>query len=118
MPRETRWLALSMASTIGFDFVVLLEDFGRVVDLAGPGHVGDVDHAVDAFFQLHERAVGGEVADRALDGGADRVAEFDLVPRVGLELADAERDFLLLDADAEHDGFDFLADVRARRSDG
>ena len=50
-----------------FDFVALLEDFGRVIDLAGPAHVGDVDHAVDAFFEFHERAVGGHVADLALD---------------------------------------------------
>ena len=56
----------------GFDFVALLEDFGRVVDLAGPGHVGDVDHAVDAFFQFDEGAVGGHVADLALDLAADR----------------------------------------------
>ena len=33
----------------------------------------------------------------------------DLVPRIGLELAQAERNLLLLLVDAEHDGFDFLA---------
>ncbi len=47
----------------GFDFVALLEDFARMIDLAGPAQVGDVDHAVDAFLQFHERAVGGHVAD-------------------------------------------------------
>ena len=57
----------------GLDFVALLEHFGGVVDLAGPGHVGDVDHAVDAFFEFDEGAVAGEVADLALDVGAGRV---------------------------------------------
>ena len=57
----------------GFDFVALLEDFGRMIDLAGPGNVGDVDHAVDALFQFDERAVAGEIANLAFDLRADRV---------------------------------------------
>ena len=73
-------------------------------------HVGDVDHAVDAFFEFDEGAVGGEVADLALDLRADRVAVLDVVPGIGVELADAEGDLLLFLVDAEHDGFDFLAD--------
>ena len=57
----------------GLDFVALLEHFGRVIDLAGPGNVRDVDHAVQAFFQFDESAVAGEVANLALDAGAGRV---------------------------------------------
>ena len=68
-----------------------------------------MDHAVDAFFQLHERAVSGEVADLALDAGAGRVLARDDFPRIGVELADAEGDLLVFLADAEDDGFDFLA---------
>jgi hypothetical protein len=45
---------------LGFDFVALLEDFGRVIDLASPGDVGDVDHAIETFFEFDE----GAVADR------------------------------------------------------
>lgn len=93
----------------GFDLVAFLEDFARMVDLACPAEVGDVHHAVDAFLEFHESAVGGHVANDAFDLFADDVALFDLVPRVGFELADPERDFLLLFVDAEHNGFDFLA---------
>ena len=57
-----------------------------------------------------QRAIGGKVADRAIDGRADRVAELDLVPWVAFELADAEGDLLLLDADAENHCSDFLAE--------
>ena len=110
MPRLMRWLALSMLEDDGFHFLALLEDFGRMVDLAGPAEVGHVDHAVDAFFQFHERAVSGEVADLALDLGADREAGVDVVPWIGVELADAEGDLALFLADAEHDGLDLLAD--------
>ncbi len=94
----------------GFDLVALLEDLGRMIDLLRPAQVGDVHHAVDAFLELHERAVGRHVADLALHLLADDVALLDLVPRVGFELADAERNLLLLLVDAEHDGFDFLAE--------
>ncbi len=94
----------------GFEFVALFEGFARVVDLAGPGKVGHVNHAVDAFFQFHKRAVGGHVADGALDLLADHVADFDLVPWVRLELADAEGDLLLVFVDAEDHRFDFLAE--------
>ena len=90
--------------------VALLEDFARVVDLLGPAEVGDVHHAVDALLQLHEGAVGGHVADLAADLLADDVALLDLVPRVGLELADAEGDLLISLVDAEHDGLDILTE--------
>src|SRR3546814_118471 len=43
-------------------------DFGRMAH-ALPGHVGDVQQAVDAA-QVHERAVVGEVLDHALEHGA------------------------------------------------
>ena len=47
------------------DFVALLDHLGWVVDLAGPGHVGDVNHTVDAFFEFDECTVGSEVANLA-----------------------------------------------------
>src|SRR5690606_21187605 len=43
-------------------------DFGRMAH-ALPGHVGDMQQAVDAA-QVHERAVVGEVLDHALEHGA------------------------------------------------
>ena len=110
MPRLMRWFCLSMSMTTASTSSPFLSISEGWLILRVQRHVGDVDHAVDAFFQLHERAVGGHVADRALDLLADLVAVLDLVPRIGLELADAEGDLLLFLVDAEHDGFEFLAD--------
>jgi hypothetical protein len=90
----------------GFDFLALLEHFGRMVDLACPTEVGDVDHAVDAFFQFHKGTVSGEVADRAGDLSAHWVADVDVIPRIGVELADAEADLALVFVDAKDDGVD------------
>jgi len=53
-----------------------------------------------------------------VDGLADHVTVLDLIPGVGLELADAEGDFLLLLVDAQDDGFHFLADVKDIRGPG
>ena len=61
-----------------------------MIDLAGPAQIGDVDHAVDAFLQLHERAISGHVANLAFDGAADGEFLLDLVPRIRFELAKAE----------------------------
>src|SRR5262249_46189681 len=33
----------------GFDFIALLQDFRRMVDLARPRNVRDVDHAIETF---------------------------------------------------------------------
>ena len=94
----------------GFEIVALFEHFARVIDLAGPGEIRDVDHAVDAFFEFDECTVGGHVANLALDLFADHVAKLDLVPWIWFELANAEGDLLLVLVDAEHEGFDFLAE--------
>ena len=84
------------AKNNSFDLVVLLEHFGRMIDLTSPRKVGDVDHAVDTLFEANECTISGEVAHLALDFLADRVTSLDLGPWILLELADPKRDLLLL----------------------
>jgi hypothetical protein len=67
MPIEIRWLTLSTSKHHRLDFVPFLQHLGRMIDLARPGNVGDVDHAVEPFLQFQEGAVAGQVADLALD---------------------------------------------------
>src|SRR5476649_2299115 len=61
--------------------------------LAGvvPGQVGHMDHAVDVRGQTDEQAEFRDVADFALDLGPDRVVVDKLLPRVALDLLEAER---------------------------
>ncbi len=92
------------------DRVPLLHDLRRVLDPLGPGHVGDVDQAVDARLDLDEGPEAGQVADLALDAGADRVAERQHRPRILLGLLHAEGDLLLRLVDLEDHGLDGLAD--------
>ena len=70
-----------------------------------------MQEAVDAFLDLDEGAVIGQVADRALDDAAQRVAIGHAVPGVLLGLLDAQRDFLLFLVDAQHDDFDLFVEL-------
>src|SRR5467141_1084129 len=93
-----------------FHFVALLDDFRRVLHPLGPGHVGDVDQAVDARLDLDERAEGGEVADLALEAGADRILLRQRHPGILFGLLHPEGDLLLRLVHLEDDRFDRFAD--------
>src|SRR5437879_9032590 len=81
-----------------------------MIDLARPGDVRDVDHAIETLFQLDESAVAGEVANLAFDARAGREFFESFLPRIGFELANAERNLLFFAIDAEHRRLDFLID--------
>src|SRR5687768_8626136 len=74
-----------------------------------------MDQAVDVVFDLDERAKLGQVADLALDAGADRVLLGQLVPRVALDLLEAEGNAAGRRIDAEHLRFHGVADVEDLR---
>jgi len=96
------------AEHLSLDRITFFDEFGGVGRFPGPGHVGHVDHAVDAFLEFDKGAVSRGVADDALDGAADRVTEMDLFPRIGLQVADGQGELLLLLADTDDDGFHLL----------
>src|SRR6185436_11132362 len=79
--------------------------------LLGPAHLGDVDQALHARLQLHERAVVGDVGDGALVARAHRIFRLDAGPRIGLQLLHAQRDALRLGVDADDLDLDRLAHV-------
>ena len=89
--------------------VALLDQLGGMRDLLGPAHVGNVQEAIDALFDLHERAVGGQVAHATFDHRTHRVVIVDHVPRVAVRLLHTERDFHLLIVDFQDDNFDLFA---------
>ena len=80
--------------------------------LARPAQVGDVNHAVDAGLDLDERAEIGHAVARAavtiVPGGYFRAANSH---GFGFDLLDAQRDFLLLLVDVQHDDFDLVAEI-------
>src|SRR2546430_1129000 len=90
--------------------VALLYDFGGMLYALGPRHVGDVDQAVDAGLDLHERPERGEVAHLALDAHAHRILLRQRHPGVFLGLFHAEGAFFFRFVDLQHDGFYRFAD--------
>ena len=94
------------------DLLAGRDDLAGMDVLLGPGHLGDMDQALDARLQLHEGAVVGDVGDAAGELGAGRVFELDALPRIGLELLHAERDALGLRVEADDLHLDVLADIQ------
>src|SRR2546423_1236125 len=95
----------------GFYSLADRDDLGRVAHVAGPAHLGDVDQAFDPRLELHERAVIGDRHHLALHPGAHRILRGHVLPRVGLQLLQAEADALALPVDVEDFDFDLLADL-------
>src|SRR3989475_11658 len=93
------------------DLVALLHDFGGMLHPLDPRHVGDVNQAVDAGLDLHERAERGQVAHLPLDPHADGILLRQRHPGVWLQLLQAEADALALPVDVEDLDLDLLPDV-------
>jgi hypothetical protein len=65
----------------------------------------------DTGFEFDEGAVGNEVDDLAVDLLADLVLRFDVVPRIGELLLEAEADAFLFLVDVEHHHIELLPDL-------
>ena len=65
------------------DCITLFQQFACVSDFSSPGHVADMEEAVDTLFEFDESTVVGEVSDGSFDRGPGRVLGCDIVPGVG-----------------------------------
>ena len=73
-----------------------------MTDVAGPGHLGDVDQSLDPLLQLHEGAVVGDRHNLAAHPRADRIAVLDVRPGVRQQLLQSQRDALPVPVDVQH----------------
>ena len=94
----------------GFDDLTDGEDVGWTGDALGPGELGDVDEAFDAFFHFDECTVGDQFGDLAADLLSDGVTGFDVLPWVALHLLETEGDALLLTVNFKDLHFKLLTD--------
>src|SRR5882762_8009042 len=100
-PSDSRWFSAPMLSTIA--------------STTSPFFSTSEGCLIRVLNDLDERAELGEVAHLPLDARADRVLLGQLVPRVGLDLLEAERDAPRRGIDAEHHRVDGVADVENLR---
>ena len=78
------------SENLALDFLVHRQDLGGMLDLLGPGHLGDVDEPLDTLLQLHEGAVVGEAHHPALDPCRHRILDRGCRPGIGLQLLHAQ----------------------------
>src|SRR5262249_37778073 len=91
--------------------LALLEDFRGVLDALSPGHIRNVDEAIDAFFQSDKRPKVRQITDFALDFTPDRIALVHRSPRVRLDLLHPQGDALLIAINAQHHRLNTIADI-------
>ena len=61
-----------------------------MLDLLSPRKVRDVDEAVNTFFEFYKYTEVGEVANLCVVLRTYRIFNFDVLPRIFLELLDAD----------------------------
>ncbi len=91
------------------ELLPLVDHVARVANFLGPGQVRDVHEPVDARLNLDKDTEVGDVAHRAGQHRARRVAVADALPRVGLQLLHAKRDLSLFLVDVQDLDIDDLS---------
>ena len=94
-----------------FDFLTDGEDFGRVLDVLGPGHFRNVDETFNTAVEFDECTVISDGNNLTLNDSAFRITFGDILPRMRLKLLHAERDAFLLVVEVEDHDFDFLTEL-------
>src|SRR5687767_2387630 len=94
-----------------FDRLADAHELRRVTNVARPAHLADVHETFDARLELDERTVVRDRDDLAGHARADRILRRDVLPRIRLELLEAERDALALPVDVEHFDFELAPDL-------
>src|SRR5208282_4237159 len=82
------------------------DDLGGMLGALRPGHLADVDQALDAGVEFDEGAVVGDAHDFADEAHAGFEALRDIHPGIGHELFASERDAHFLAVELEHARFD------------
>src|SRR5262245_58938032 len=82
-----------------------------MADVSCPAHLADVHQTLDARLELDKRAVVRDRDDFASDARADRILVGDVLPRIRLQLLEAEADALTRPIDVEHLDLELRSDL-------
>src|SRR6185312_2218882 len=94
-----------------FDRLADRHELRRMADVARPAHLGDGHEAFDARLELDEGTVVRDRHDLALHARANGILGGHVLPRIRLELLQAERNALALPVDVEDFDLELLADL-------
>ena len=93
---------------LNFDRSTNLSELAGVLHLLSPREVRDVDETINTFFELYEHTEVSEVAHLSSVLRTNGVLHFDILPRIFLELLDAERHLAFSAVECEDHSFDFV----------
>ena len=88
-----------------------LREFAGVLHFLRPREVGDVDQAVNTFFEFYEHTEVGEVANFGRVLRTNGILHFDVLPGIFLELLEAERHLAIRAVEREDNSFYFVTNV-------
>ena len=94
------------------DFLTGGHDLSRMNVFLRPAHFRDMDQAFDAWLQLDERAVVGNVGHAAGETDIYRILGFHTFPRICFKLLHTEADTLGLAVEADNLYVDGLSDLQ------
>src|SRR5678815_2979307 len=86
-----------------------------MTNVASPAHLADVHEALDTRLELDECTVVRDRHNLARHARADRILLRDVLPRIALQLFEAERDSLSLPVDIENLDFELRTDLHHLR---
>ena len=95
---------------LGLHRIPNLNDFGRVLDLAVPGHFADVDEPFDAVLKLDEGTVIGDAHNLAVYPRTDGIPGWYPLPGIFGQLFHAEGDTLLFFVELKDLDLDIVTD--------
>src|SRR5262249_18338447 len=94
-----------------FNLIADLHEFGGMIDASRPAHLANMDEPFDAWFQLHEGAVGHDVDHFALVAAGDRVLALHTLPGARRLVLQRQGDLFLLAIDRQDVNLQLLVDL-------
>src|SRR5439155_96660 len=99
----------------GFNRLADRHELRGIPHVSRPTHLGDVHEALDPRLELDEGAVVRDRDDLPLHACSNRILRRDVLPRIGLQLLQAERDALAFPVDIEDFDLELLTDLHHLR---
>ena len=93
------------------NLLALLKNLTRMANLSRPGHIRDMEQAINSFFKLDKRPVICQVPHGTGNNRIGGVFFEHLVPRIFLRLLDAHGHLLFFRIDRKDHHLDLVADL-------
>ena len=95
---------------LAFELLVFFQHFIGMADLARPRHIGNVQQAINAFFQFNKCSIIRKVAYLSIDNAVSRITVRNFVPWVLGGLLHPQGELLPFLVNGQNDDINFVVD--------